>query len=81
MQTYTALVYVIQICYGITRATVLNGELYAQRFQKLIYLHDVAYMYVNIVESHTCKILIGQIRQFSSMLSSFLIAFHALTIN
>ena len=30
---------VIQICSGITRGRVLNGELYAQRFQKLIYLH------------------------------------------
>ena len=30
---------VIQICSGITCGTVLNGELYAQRLQKLIYLH------------------------------------------
>ena len=32
-------VHIIQICYGITRGRVLNGELYAQRLQKLIYLH------------------------------------------
>ena len=30
---------IIQICSGITRGRVLNGELYAQRLQKLIYLH------------------------------------------
>ena len=29
----------IQICPGITSGRVLNGELYAQRLQKLIYLH------------------------------------------
>ena len=29
----------IQICSEITRGRVLNGELYAQRLQKLIYLH------------------------------------------
>ena len=28
----------IEICSGITRGGVLNGELYAQRFQKLNYL-------------------------------------------
>ena len=28
-----------QICSGITSGRVLNGELYAQRLQKLIYLH------------------------------------------
>ena len=27
------------ICSGITRGRMLNGELYAQRFQKLIYMH------------------------------------------
>ena len=31
--------YVIQICSEITHGRVLNGELYAQRLQKLIYLH------------------------------------------
>ena len=30
---------IIQMCSGITRGRVLSGELYAQRFQKLIYLH------------------------------------------
>ena len=30
---------IIQICSGITRGRVLDGELYAQRLQKLIYLH------------------------------------------
>ena len=29
----------IQICSGITSDRVLNGELYAQRLQKLIYLY------------------------------------------
>ena len=29
----------IQLCSGITHGRVLNGELYAQRVQKLIYLH------------------------------------------
>ena len=28
----------IQICFGITHGRVLNGELYAQRLRKLIYL-------------------------------------------
>ena len=27
------------MCSGITRSRMLNGELYAQRFQNLIYLH------------------------------------------
>ena len=27
------------MCSGTTRGRVLNGEFYAQRFQKLIYLH------------------------------------------
>ena len=31
--------YVIQMCSGIARGRVLNAELCAQRFQKLIYLH------------------------------------------
>ena len=31
--------YIIQICSGITLGRVLNGELYAQGLQKLIYLH------------------------------------------
>ena len=30
---------IIQLCSGITHGRLLNGELYAQRFQKLIYLH------------------------------------------
>ena len=28
-----------QTCSGITRGIMLNGELYAQRLQKLLYLH------------------------------------------
>ena len=31
--------HLMQICCGITCGRVLNGELYAQRLQKLIYLH------------------------------------------
>ena len=31
--------HIIQICSIITRGRVLNGELYAQRLQKLVYLH------------------------------------------
>ena len=31
--------YISQICSGITCGRVLNGELYAQRLQKLIYFH------------------------------------------
>ena len=30
---------IIQMCLGIIRSIVLNGELHAQRFQKLINLH------------------------------------------
>ena len=36
--TYSS-IYIIQICSGITRGKVLNGELYTQRLQKLIYLY------------------------------------------
>ena len=35
----TILMSVIQMCSGITRGGVLNGELYAQGFHKLFYLH------------------------------------------
>ena len=31
--------HIIQICSGITRGRVLNGELYAQRLQMLLYMH------------------------------------------
>ena len=31
--------HIIQMCSGITHGTVFSGKLYAQRFQKLIYLH------------------------------------------
>ena len=31
--------YIIQLCSGITRRRVLDGELYAQRFQRSFYLH------------------------------------------
>ena len=36
---YEMVNYICQICSGITRGRLLNGELYAQRLQKLIYLH------------------------------------------
>ena len=37
---YPSLFYgLIQLCFGITRGRELNGELCAQRFHKLIYLH------------------------------------------
>ena len=39
MYIYSSSTDEIQICSGITRGRVLNGELYAQRLQKLIYLH------------------------------------------
>ena len=39
---------IIQICSGITRGRVLNGELYAQRLQKLIYLHLPTYCFMKI---------------------------------
>ena len=32
-------IHIIQIYSGLTRARVLNGELYTQRLQKLIYLY------------------------------------------
>ena len=31
--------HIIQMCSGITHGRLLKGELYAQKFQKLIYLH------------------------------------------
>ena len=37
--SYQCYHYIIQICSGITPGRVLNGELYALRLQKLIYLH------------------------------------------
>ena len=36
---YTVTNHIVLICSGITRCRVLNVELYAQRLQKLIYLH------------------------------------------
>ena len=36
---HIAKLYMIHICSGLTRGRVLNGELYAQRLHKLIYLH------------------------------------------
>ena len=36
------MVHMIQICSGITSGRVLNGEFYAQRLQKLVYLHLLA---------------------------------------
>ena len=40
----TNMCYIIQLCSGITHGRVLNGEPYAQRFQKLIYLHLFEYV-------------------------------------
>ena len=34
-------IFIVQLCSGITGGTVLNGELYIDRFQKLIYLHNI----------------------------------------
>ena len=39
---------IIQTCSGITRGRVLNGELYTQGLQKLIYLH----LFTDCVCSH-----------------------------
>ena len=39
---YDVDIHVIQICSGITRGRVLNGELCAQRLQKLIYLINLS---------------------------------------
>ena len=36
---YFIALYIIQLCSGITHGMVLNEDIYAQRFQKLIYLH------------------------------------------
>ena len=36
---YSKANYVVQICYKITCGRVFNGKIYAQRLQKLIYLH------------------------------------------
>ena len=38
----------IQICSGITSGRVLNGELYAQRLQNIIYLHLLTGCFVKI---------------------------------
>ena len=40
--------HMIQICSGITSDRVLNGELYTQRLQKLIYLHLLAGCFMKI---------------------------------
>ena len=40
--------YLIQMCSGITRGRGFNGELYAQRFHKLIYLHLFADCFIKI---------------------------------
>ena len=44
--------YIIQICSGIARGRVLNGELYAQRLQKLIHLHLSADCFMKISLHH-----------------------------
>ena len=41
-------IHVIQICSGITCGRVLNGELYTQRLQKLIYLHSYTDCFMKI---------------------------------
>ena len=48
------------MCSGITRGSVLNGAFYAQRFQKLIYLHLCIDSFMRISpqrseQIHLCK--------------------------
>ena len=38
--------HIIEMCSGITHGRVLNDELYAQRFQKLIYVHLFTYCFM-----------------------------------
>ena len=49
------------MCSGITRGRMLNGELYAQRLQKLIYLHLSAELFhedlSSIVRANTLVLL------------------------
>ena len=42
-----------QMCSGITRGRVLHGELYAQRFPKLIHLHLFTDYVSSIVGANT----------------------------
>ena len=51
---------IIQICSGITRGRVLNGELYAQRLDKLIYLHLSTDCFMKIPLQSTGVLYIGE---------------------
>ena len=57
--------YIIQICSGITRGRVLNGEPYAQRLQKLFYMHWPTDCFM--------KLSLQSIRQICSTISPFYI--------
>ena len=49
--------YIIQVSSGIICGRVLNGEFYAQRFQKLIYVHVFTdcfvKMFVQVIEENS----------------------------
>ena len=49
------------MCSGITRGRVLNGEPYAQRFQKFIYLH--------LFTDCLMKILLNRRNKYSTFVS------------
>ena len=50
----------IQICSGITSGRVLNGELYAQRLQKLIYLHLLTGCFYSLVINSAFRKSLGR---------------------
>ena len=49
--------HIIQLCSGITRSWFFNGELYAQRLQKLVYLHLVTNCFMEISLQSSKQIL------------------------
>ena len=62
----------IQICSGITSGRVFNGELYAQRLQKLIYLHLLTgwFMKISLQSSELFKYLVPRIEEKSFPITS-----------
>ena len=54
---YLLYLFIIQICSGIIRGKVLNGDLYAQRLLMLIYLHlfTSCFMKISLFHKIVCK--------------------------
>ena len=54
---------IIHMCSGIKRGRVHNGELYAQRFSEVIYLHYLKTDFSSIVGTYTVLYLFQRLRR------------------